>query len=94
MNPYEAPLCLTCGRRLRKYTCSISGFADEPPPTRITRNGEPCEIVSKRKRAWQTDGRDVMIYGLWAGRWGDYGDDLFCGLNCAARWARQHAKRR
>lgn len=75
-----APVCLNCGKRLRKKTQSVKVPIGAAAPVEL--NGAPVLKVTKRE-TW--NGMDSLR--VWCGRWGAYGDNYFCGLACAQCWA-------
>jgi hypothetical protein len=84
----EKPICLFCGKPLRKYAHSYETVPGTPVPLQV--NGKKVVQVLRRKKSIR--GEKVERLSLWCGEWGDYGDNFFCGLNCGYRWAVMRVK--
>lgn len=79
----EKPICLFCGKPLRKTSQSYEGTPGAPPQDEV--NGKKVvEVLRRKKLTYQMDSERVTV---WCGEWGGYGDNFFCGLNCGYGWA-------
>lgn len=81
----QKPICLLCGKLLRKKAHSLELKAGEPAPQTIY-GKDVVEILRRCRLSHRADGITERV-SLWCGEWGNYGDNFFCGLNCGYRWA-------
>ena len=99
----NAPKCAHCHKPLRplyrrisvrpegKTSRSIYDW-DNPPNIGDHWNGQKIVAVQRLKdRTVGGDGEVLnLMFRVWLGHFGGYGDDRFCGLNCGYRWATSH----
>lgn len=83
------PKCLNCGRPLRKQTHYMKLAKDDPDPSHYE-NGRPVLQITKR---YERDYRHDRYVNVWLGDYGDYGDNVFCGITCGYWWARKQLKK-
>lgn len=84
----EKPICLLCGKPLRKNTYSCEVMAGAEPPA-ILHGKKVLETLRRKSSPFVTDKENLS---LWCGEWGGYGDNFFCGLNCGYAWAVMRVK--
>lgn len=85
----EEPTCLLCGKPLKKQTHSMDLMIGETMPKTYL-DGTPIVEVISRKKSTIHPGEDQVRF--WCGKWGGYGDNFFCGLNCGYAWALMRVK--
>lgn len=84
----EKPVCLFCGKPLKKASQTYEGEPGAPPPPEV--NGQKVvEVLRRKKLTFRKDSERVTV---WCGKWGGYGNDFFCGLNCGYGWALMRVK--
>lgn len=81
----EKPICLSCGKPLRKRTYSQELKAGAEAPKKIY-GKDVIQVVGRKALSHRADQITERV-SLWCGEWGGYGDNFFCSLTCGYSWA-------
>lgn len=85
----DRPKCLACGKTLTPWIRCMDHETAKIGDT-VTSDTYGTGIVVRVQARLSMFKRSVSF---WTGRWGRYGDNFFCGLNCGHDWARVRAAR-
>jgi hypothetical protein len=87
----NGPKCQHCGKKLRpRYDTEKASITKErafrSPPNK------PGAKWDQARGVWvMSIAAKQIVKRKWRGDFGQYGDNLFCNLSCAAEWARKTA---